>query len=219
QGCAVKSRLRKPSLFREKASLTGLHHQRKPDMNLVARVKAILLDPSKEWPVIDQETHTVKDLYLSYLLPLAGIAALATLIGAMVWGYNVGPVSVRYGFGDALSVAVMGLVMSMVVVYVLAWIIAALAPTFKGEKNFLKAFTVAAFSMTASLVGSFFAILPALAWLIGLIGGLYSLYLLYKGLPVLMKAPTDKALGYTVVVVIAAIVCNVIVGAVLASVL
>ena len=188
-------------------------------MNLVARVKAILLDPSKEWPVIDEETHTVKDLYLSYLLPLAGIAALATLIGSMVWGYNAGPVSVRYGFGDALSVAVMGLVMSMVVVYLLAWIIAALAPTFKGEKNFLKAFTVAAFSMTASLVGSFFAILPALAWLIGLIGGLYSLYLLYKGLPVLMKTPTDKALGYTVVVVIAAIVCNVIVGAIVASVL
>jgi hypothetical protein len=188
-------------------------------MNLVARVKAILFEPSGEWQVIDQESHTVKDLYLTYLLPLAGIAALATLIGTMVWGYNAGPVTVRYGFGDALSVAVMGLVMSMVVVYVLAWIIAALAPTFKGEKNFLKAFTVAAFSMTASLVGSFFAILPALAWLIGLIGGLYSLYLLYKGLPVLMKTPADKALGYTVVVVIAAIVCNVVVGAILASVL
>jgi hypothetical protein len=188
-------------------------------MNLVARVKAILLEPSAEWPVIDQETHTVKDLYLSYLLPLAGIAALATLIGTMLWGYDAGPVSVRYGLGDALSVAVMGLVMTLIVVYVLAWIIAALAPTFKGEKNFLKAFTVAAFSMTASLVGSFFAILPALSWLIALIGGLYSLYLLYKGLPVLMKTPSDKAMGYTVVVVIAAIVCNVIVGAVLASVL
>ncbi len=186
-------------------------------MNLVARVKAILLDPTAEWPVIDQESHTVKDLYLSYLLPLAGIAALATLIGAMLWGYSAGPVTVRYGFGEALSVAILGFVMTLIVVYVLAWIIAALAPTFKGEKNFLKAFSVAAFSMTASLVGSFFAILPALSWLIGLIGGLYSLYLLYKGLPVLMKTPSEKALGYTVVVVIAAIVCNVIVGAVLGS--
>jgi len=188
-------------------------------MNLVARVKSILFDPSAEWQVIDQESHSVKELYLSYLLPLAGIAALATLLGMMLWGYSAGPVTVRYGFGDALSAAVMGLLMSMIVVYVLAWIIAALAPTFKGEKSFLKAFTVAAFSMTASLVGSFFAILPALAWLIGLIGGLYSLYLLYKGLPVLMRAPAEKALGYTVVVVIAAIVCNVIVGAILASVL
>jgi len=186
-------------------------------MNLVARVKSILLDPTAEWPVIDQESHTVKDLYLTYLLPLAGIAALATLIGAMLWGYSAGPVTIRYGFGEALSFAIMGLVMTLIVVYVLAWIIAALAPTFKGERNFLKAFSVAAFSMTASLVGSFFAILPALSWLIGLIGGLYSLYLLYKGLPVLMRTPSDKALGYTVIVVIAAIVCNVIVAAVLGS--
>jgi hypothetical protein len=32
--------------------------------------------------------------------------------------------------------------------------------------------------------------------------GLYSLYLLYSGLPVLMKVPQDKAAGYTLVVVI-----------------
>lgn len=188
-------------------------------MNLLARVKGILLNPSTEWPLIDQEAHTVKDLYLSYLLPLAGIAALATLIGTMIWGYNMGPVSVRYGFGQALGYALLGLIMAMVMTYVLAWIIAALAPTFKGEKNFPKAFTVAAFSMTAALVGGFAAILPALSWLLGLLGGLYSLYLLYKGLPILMKSPPDKALGYTVVVVIAAIVCNVIFTVLTASVL
>ena len=42
--------------------------------------------------------------------------------------------------------------------------------------------------------------------------GLYSLYLLYLGLPVLMKAPQEKALGYTVVVIIAAVVLVVLVG-------
>jgi hypothetical protein len=188
-------------------------------MNLISRAKAILLNPSTEWPVIDQETHTVKDLYLSYLLPLAGIAALATLLGTMIFGYNVGPVSVRYGLGQALGIALLGLVTAMVMVYVLGWIIAALAPTFKGEKSFVKGFTVAAFSMTAALVGSFANILPALSWLLGLLGALYSLYLLYKGLPVLMKSPPEKAMGYTVVVVIAAIVCNVIVTALAASVM
>lgn len=188
-------------------------------MNLISRVKGILLNPSTEWPVIDLETHTVKDLYLSFLLPLAGIAALATLLGTMIFGYNMGPVSVRYGFGQALGIALLGLITAMVMVYVLGWIITALAPTFKGEKNFVKGFTVAAFSMTAALVGSFANILPALSWLLGLLGGLYSLYLLYKGLPILMKSPPDKAIGYTVVVVIAAIVCNVIFTALAATVL
>ncbi|MGQ2933191.1 MAG: YIP1 family protein, partial [Sphingopyxis sp.] len=52
---------------------------------------------------------------------------------------------------------------------------------------------------------------------IGLLFALYGLYLLYLGLPVLMKVPQDKALGYTVVVVIVYIVLFLIVGAVVAA--
>lgn len=186
-------------------------------MELIPRVKRLLLSPSTEWPVIDQETHTVKDLYLSYLLPLASIAALATLLGIVLFGYRIGAVAVSSGFGQALGVALMGLVVSMVSVYILGWIITALAPTFHGEKNFVRGFTVAAFSMTGALVGSFANILPVLSWLLGLLGAVYSLYLLYKGLPILMKSPPDKALGYTVVVVIAALICNVILTALLSG--
>jgi hypothetical protein len=36
--------------------------------------------------------------------------------------------------------------------------------------------------------------------------GIYSLYLLYLGLPVLMKSPREKTMGYIVVVILAAIV-------------
>ncbi|RYD42182.1 MAG: YIP1 family protein, partial [Sphingomonadales bacterium] len=43
------------------------------------------------------------------------------------------------------------------------------------------------------------------------------LYLLYLGLPVLMKAPLDKALGYTVVVIIVYIVLFLVVGAVVGA--
>jgi hypothetical protein len=35
---------------------------------------------------------------------------------------------------------------------------------------------------------------------------LYSLYLLYVGLPILMKVPQARAMGYTAVVIIGAIV-------------
>ena len=42
--------------------------------------------------------------------------------------------------------------------------------------------------------------------------GVYSLYLLYLGLPVVMKSPREKALAYTAVVVLAAIVLFVVIG-------
>jgi hypothetical protein len=58
-------------------------------------------------------------------------------------------------------------------------------------------------------------LVPVLSWL-GIVG-LYSLYLLYLGLPVLMKVPEEKALGYTAVVIIAAIVLFLVVGLVAGS--
>ena len=115
-------------------------------MNIVERVKNILLSPATEWPVIERETHTVRDLYLSYLIPLAGLSALASLIGGMLWGVSAGPVTMRFSFFDALSMALIGMVLGLISVWIVAWLISALAPTFKGEKNFDRAFTVAAFN-------------------------------------------------------------------------
>jgi hypothetical protein len=43
------------------------------------------------------------------------------------------------------------------------------------------------------------------------------LYLLYLGLPVLMKAPEEKALAYTVLVILAALVLFLVVGLVAGS--
>lgn len=42
--------------------------------------------------------------------------------------------------------------------------------------------------------------------------GLYGLYLLHVGIPILMKSPQEKSIGYTVAVVIAAIVIFVVIG-------
>jgi hypothetical protein len=99
--------------------------------------------------------------------------------------------------------------LTLVVVYVLVLIIDALAPSFDGTKSQIQALNVAAYSATAGWLAGIFAVIP---WL-GILGilGLYSLYLLYLGLPVLMKAPKERALGYTVVVIAAAVVLMVIV--------
>jgi len=61
-------------------------------------------------------------------------------------------------------------------------------------------------------------ILPWLGALVALAGGVYSLYLLYLGLPHTMKCPPEKALGYTVVTAIIAFVLSLVIGAVIAGV-
>jgi hypothetical protein len=51
-----------------------------------------------------------------------------------------------------------------------------------------------------------------------LLAGLYGLYLLYLGLPKLMKAPKEKAFGYTAVTILCAIVLFIVVGAITGAV-
>ena len=181
-------------------------------MNLVDRAKNILLQPKQEWAVISAEPHTVQDLYTGYVMILAAIAPIAAFIGFSLIGVGFFGVSYRVPITSGIVQLVLSYVLGLGSVYVLALIIDALAPNFGGEKNFMQALKVSAFSPTAAWIAGIFSIIPALS-ILGLLGGLYSLYLLYAGLPTLMRAPEDKAVPYTVVVIIVAIVLAIVVGA------
>ena len=63
----------------------------------------------------------------------------------------------------------------------------------------------------ASWLGGLLAIFPPIA-LVGLLIGLYSLYLFFVGLPKLMKPPADKAVTYAIVVIVVAIVVFIVIG-------
>jgi hypothetical protein len=180
-------------------------------MALVDRVKNILLTPKTEWEVIDAEPTTVADLYKGYIMPLAAIGPVAQAIGFSVFGMPVPFLGTyRTPVGTAITQAIVTYILTLVAVFVLALIIDALAPTFNGIPNRIQALKVAAYSYTASWVASIFMLIPAVSFLAIL--GVYSLYLLYLGLPILMKAPKEKALAYTAVVILCGIVLFMLIG-------
>lgn len=180
------------------------------DPSLVARVKYILTRPKFEWPVIDAESATIKGLFTNYAVVLAAIPAVATVVGQIAFGHR--------GLVGPLMAGALSYVLSLISVYILGMIIDALAPTFGGTKNPVKAMQVAVYSMTPMWVAGVLNIIPTLGWLAGLIG-LYGFYLMYLGLPVLMKTTAEKALGYTIVVVVAAIILWAIVWSLVAAVI
>jgi hypothetical protein len=184
---------------------------------LVERVKAILLQPGTEWDVIQAEQPTIKGLYKSYIGPLAAIPAVAGLIGMALIGVKNFGLTVKTPILSAAIGAVVQWGASLIGVYVLALIIEALAPNFGGEKNRLQAFKLVAYSYTAAWVAGILLLLPNLAMVAGLLG-LYSLFLLYKGVPKLMKAPEDKALPYTAVAIVAAMIVYFIVFSIVGAV-
>ncbi|MBY0530680.1 MAG: YIP1 family protein [Xanthobacteraceae bacterium] len=177
---------------------------------IVDRVKNILLTPKTEWPVIDGEPGDTKEVF-TYV----AILALLPLVGGIIGGLLAGPLPLVY----VIFAAIVGYVLAFVVVYVVAFIIDALAPTFSSEKHFPSALKLTAYAYTASWVAGFFAVIPVLGGLIALAGGIYSLYLLYIGLPTLMRTPQEKVMGYFIVALICAIVVSIVITAVIGGLL
>lgn len=175
-------------------------------MNLIDRAKNILLTPKTEWEVIKGESTPQAQIITGYILPLAAISAVCGFLGSMFVLSFFGAGLILWAFvGMIIQV-----VMAVVSVFVVAFVIDALASNFGTSKNMAQAFKVAAYSFTAAWVGGIASIIPFIGWLVALIGALYGFYLLYLGLQQVMGAPEDKAVVYTIVVVVVTIVVMII---------
>jgi len=190
------------------------------DLNkIIARVKAILMTPKTEWPVIDNEPATIAAIYKNYVVILAAIPAVCSFIKTSLIGISV-PFAgtIRIGIGAGVSGAVVTYLLSLATLYVMALIVDALATSFDAQKNQVQAFKTVAYAYTASWIAGFGQILPYLGLLIALAGGIYSIYLLYLGVQYTMKCPPQKAAGYTAVAIIVAIVLGLVVGMVVGGI-
>ncbi|GAA0718970.1 Yip1 family protein [Dokdonella soli] len=175
---------------------------------LVARVKAILMTPKTEWPVIAAEPATVPDLYKNYIAILAAIPAIAGFIKGSLIGYGMFGIHYRTPIMAGITGMIVTYALGLALVYVMALIIDALAPSFSGQKNQVQALKAVGYAYTASWIAGIGVIIPGLGWLIAIAGGIYSIYLLYLGLSPTMKCPPEKAGGYTAVSIIIAIVLS-----------
>jgi hypothetical protein len=185
-------------------------------MSLIDRVKNIILTPKTEWPVIDREPGDVPYIFTNYVAILAAIPAICGFIGLSIVGISLpGAGTVRLPVATGLLSVIVGYLLTFAIVYVVALVVDALAPTFSGRKNFESALKVTAYSYTPSWLCGIFLLIPSLRLLTIL--GLYGLYLLWLGLPVLMKSPQDKSLPYTAAVVVCALIIQIILGLILST--
>jgi hypothetical protein len=181
-------------------------------MDLKTRAQNIITTPNTEWPVIAAEQSSTGSLITGYVMPLAAIGAIAGFIGGSLVGTTIPFVGTyRAPFMVGLTSACFVFAMAIIGVVILAFIINALAPTFGGQQDSSQAMKVAVYSYTPAWIAGVLQIFPPLS-VLGVLAGLYGIYLLYLGLPHLMKAPQDKAVGYTAVVVVCAIVLSIVLG-------
>mgnify|MGYP001477096955 FL=1 len=185
--------------------------------NLIQRVINIITKPKEEWRVIASEKPDTTKLLVGYALILAAIPAIASfikfgVIGVTYWGYTSRSIAggIQYGLVQLLS--------ALIGVYILAWIIDLLAPSFDSKKDFGRSLQLAVYSTTPQWLAGILLILGTSMSILVLVIGLYAIYLLAVGMPVIKETPKEKVVGYVVVTIIAMIVLTFVVALIIGAI-
>ena len=181
-------------------------------MNIIERVKNILLTPKTEWEVINGETATPQSLLIGYVLPLAIVAAAGSLLKGLLFAGT-------FGLKYFILTAVIAFIASVISYYITVIIVDMLAPSFASEKNMGKSAQLVAYSGTPSYVGALLSFIPIVGWLIALAAWAYGVYLMYLGIGPLKKTPEDKKVVYMIVAFLIMIVLYFIIVAILGAIL
>jgi hypothetical protein len=171
---------------------------------IFTRAYGLLREPKKEWEQIKAEETTVPSLLIGYVAPLAALPPVCGLIGSLIFEpIRVGPLS------EAIVSVFVTWIVTVALVFLLGVLINALADQFDADRNDIGAQKIAAYSITPAFLSGLFSLWPPLWW-ISLFALAAMVYIMYRGLPVLMKAPDDRALSYAATVTIAAAVAFIV---------
>lgn len=178
------------------------------------RVKNILLSPRTEWLVIAGEPTSIGRLYARYNVPMAAFAAAMCFLRMSVVGVTLpfGGATLRTPLVSGLESAVVTFLLGLIGLFLVGLVINTLAPTFSGVSNLRQAMKTAAYALTPAWLGTALSLLPMGA-LLQFLAGIYGIYVLYLGLPVMMQVrrPQNTA-GYATTVVVSTVLIGIMYG-------
>jgi Yip1 domain len=171
---------------------------------ILSRAWGLLSNPKGEWEQIRDEETTIPNILIGYVAPLAAIPPVCDLIGSTLFNRML-----QIDPGEALVRAVVTWLVSIALVGFLGVLINVAADNFDAEKNDLAAQKVAAYALTPSFLSGVFSLWPPLWWL-SLFALAAMVFLMFRGLPILMKAPEENALNYAATMTVASVVAFVV---------
>lgn len=186
--------------------------------NLVQRVINIITKPKQEWAVIAQEEPSTMKLIGGYALILALIPALSAFIKYGIIGFSFMGYTSR-SISSGIQTGLIQLLSAVIGVYLLAWVIDLLAPSFESEKNFGRSLQLAVYSSTPQWVAGILLLISTTLSMLIMVISLYAIYLLAVGMPVLKGTPKDKVVGYTALTIVAMIVIALVMALILGAIL
>jgi hypothetical protein len=163
-------------------------------MKTINQAISVLLNPKQALQNVKNEKMEMMDIIL-YL----AIVAIPTLLG-FILGYGV----IGYGgfyLGASVGAAILYYIIAIIGIIVFGFILNAFAPTFKSKQNQMQALKLVSYAATPWLLAGIFYLHPSI-WFLATIAGLYGLYILYIGIPILMETPKDQQIPFLIVAIV-----------------
>src|SRR6266850_2631041 len=158
----------------------------------------LIVSPIAAWERILQARLGLVHIFFIHLLPLLALTCWGEAYGLVHWGKWRGEVPrlKHFSAGEAFIFEVAQFLLSLLLVFLGAKLIKSIGETFHGRHSYSQTFTVVAYGLTplflARLLDAFTPITPWVSWAVGI---LFSIGVIYQGLPRIMQPDPPHAFG------------------------
>jgi len=168
---------------------------------LYFRTRNLLLRPAVEFEAIANEEKSIKRINTSVVIPFAGVVGLSELLG-MIFTHIRSPLdSFIYVFLSALIVFLIVFIQT----YLSGKLIALLGKNINSKNHKDAGYALVAYSQIPFYLSlAFVKVFPSLLFMIIL--GIYSIYLFYIGLDILLKIPLARKMQFLILSIIIIII-------------
>ncbi len=171
---------------------------------MIANALGLLVHPKSQWQVISEK----KEFSLIYAIFYTAVLAV---IPAIAWFYGVTEIGWTVGDGDriimtkdsALTIILLFYLTMVVAVCAIGYMIHWMSKTYGTDSSTAKGIAIAGFSATPLFIAGAVGFMPVfwLALLIGISAVSYAVYLLYLGIPIVMKIPEERGFLFSSAVI------------------
>lgn len=176
-------------------------------MRFLSHTLGILTNPDKEWQAIRADRHSFVQVFFSHVPFLALVPCIAGYIGVTRFGFPVGDQLVKLTPGSAAALAIVTYFSLLIGVYLFGEFINWMAKSYGVEGDeatrHYEGTALAVFATTPVFLAGIVSLYPSL-WLnaaVTFLAGCYSIYLIFEGIPILMKMSKERAFLYACSVV------------------
>jgi len=155
----------------------------------------ILFNPLQEWERIRDQSSSVLGHYLKFVVPIGLLPPVAWYVGATHVGWTLGDRVIRLTPDSALQIVVLFYLAILGGVGLLGYLVHWMSETYEAHTSTMdKGMAVAAYTCTPMFLCGVVGFYPLL-WLDMLLGcaaAAYTVYLLYIGVPIVMRIPKER---------------------------